>query len=402
MSEILPEPFGIEPLTVNRVVVKDSTVELREYPHTYTTGTEDLAREEIRLTALGTGYPARRGQGCAGFLVELGNGEVFIFDAGAGTNSSFNHMRVPYNKANKFFISHYHIDHIADLVVYYDFGQSNGRLEPMHVHGPAGDKPELGMEALIETIYKFAGWHDLTKLGNLDPRGFEMKAHEFVPDRSQVVYDDNGVVVKAFPVPHGIYGAVGYRLEYAGMCVVYAGDCEPSTFTVENSQDADVVIHETFNPPHTYVDLLGWPEIQAKIVAWTKHTAPEAVAEVFNQTRPNLAMVFHFINFEGTPQPLLDGIRTGYDGPIVLAQDFTVVNVTNEQIVTRMVEPEPAPMLVTDQEYMDKMKPAPDPSVMKGLPDWLEDSVIPIPMIEDFKKELAKMDDDDHGHHHGH
>ena len=69
-------------------------------------------------------------------MAELGNGEVFIFDAGAGTNLSFNHMRVPYHKATKFFMTHYHIDHIADLIVYYDFGQSNGRLEPMNVYGP--------------------------------------------------------------------------------------------------------------------------------------------------------------------------------------------------------------------------------------------------------------------------
>jgi hypothetical protein len=32
-----------------------------------------------------------------------------------------------------------------------------------------------------------------------------------------------------------------------------------------------------------------------------------------------------------------------------------------------------------------------DPSLMHGLPQWLEDSVIPIPEIEDFKKELDDM-----------
>ena len=392
MAEILPEPFGTEPLTLQRVVVKDSTVELPTYPETYTTGAEELALEEIRLTALGTGYPARRGQGCAGFLVELGNGEVFIFDAGAGTNAAFNHMRVPYNKATKFFISHYHIDHIADLVVYYDFGQSNGRLEPMHVHGPAGEKRELGMEALIENIYKFAAWHDRTKYGNLDTRGFEMRAHEFVPDQAHVVYDDNGVVVKAFPVPHGIYGAVGYRLEYAGMAVVYAGDCEPSMFTVDNSQDADVVIHETFNPPHTYVDLLGWGELQAKIVAWTKHTAPQAAAKVFAAARPHVAMGFHAMVAPGTPQPILEGVRTGYDGPFTLAQDFTVVNVTPEQIVTRMAEVIPWAYIVTDNEYTARMGGVQtDPTVMTGLPEWLEETVIPVDEIEAFKRQLEEM-----------
>ena len=386
----LPEPFGTEPLTTHRVVVKDSTADLKDYPNLYETGSEPLEAEELRVTALGSGYPARRGQAAAGFLVELGNGEVFIFDAGAGTNSAFHHMRVPYSKATKFFITHYHIDHIADLIVYYDFGQSNGRLEPMHLHGPAGEKPELGMNALVENIYRMAAWHDRTKLGNLDPRGFDMEPHEFVPDQAKTVYDENGVLVRAFPVPHGIYGAVGYRLDYAGMSVVYAGDCEPSTLTVENSQNADVIIHETFNPPHTYVDMMDWPETQAKIVAWTKHTAPEAVAEVFSRTKPSLAMVFHFLNYYGTPQPLLDAIRTGYDGPVVLAQDFTVVNVTPEQIVTRMVKPEAAPLLVADHEYQARMNPQPDPSVMHGLPEWLEDTIIPIDFIEEFKKELEE------------
>ncbi len=115
--QILPEPYGTEPLTTDRVVVKDSHAKLKEYPHLYSAGSEALAGHEMRITALGTGYPARKGQACAGFMAELGNGEVFIFDAGAGTNSSFNHMQVPYHKGNKFFITHYHIDHIADLIV---------------------------------------------------------------------------------------------------------------------------------------------------------------------------------------------------------------------------------------------------------------------------------------------
>ena len=391
MSEqALPEPYGTEPLTTERVVVKDSQSRLKEYPHLYTAGSEPLAEEEMRITALGTGYPARRGQGCAGFMAELGNGEVFIFDAGAGTNSSFNHMQVPYHKGNKFFITHYHIDHIADLIVYYDFGQSNGRLERMNVYGPAGETPELGIEALVENIYKLAGWHDRTKIGNLDTRGFDMKAHQFEPDKAKVVYEDNGVRVTAFPVPHGIYGAVGYRLDYGALSMVFAGDCEPSTITVENSQGVDLLIHEVFNPPQTYMDKLGWSEIQAKIVAWTKHTAPEAAAKVFSQTKPGLAMGFHGMIAPGTPQPILDGIRTGYDGPVVVAQDFTVVNVTHEQIVTRMVEYEPGPFLASDPEYLaSKGGPQTDPSVMHGLPEWLEETVIGIPMIDEFKQQLA-------------
>ena len=55
----LPEPYGTEPLTTERVVVKDSQAKLKEYPDLYAAGSEPLAEEEMRITALGTGYPAR-------------------------------------------------------------------------------------------------------------------------------------------------------------------------------------------------------------------------------------------------------------------------------------------------------------------------------------------------------
>ena len=115
--------------------------------------------------------------------------------------------------------------------------------------------------------------------------------------------------------------------------------------TVKN---VDVLIHEIFNPPETYVEKLHWTETQAKLVAWTMHTAPEAAALVFEATRPGLAVGFHGMVAPGTPQPLFDRLRTGYDGPFVMAQDFTVINVTPDQIVTRMAKFEPGPMPVSD------------------------------------------------------
>jgi len=390
MAPLLPEPYGAKPLTNTPIVVKDQSATLKQYPELYVAGSEPLGPDEMRITALGTGYPSRRGQGCAGFMVELGNDEVFLFDAGAGTNAAFNHMRVPYHKANKFFITHYHIDHIGDLMVYYDFGQSNGRLEPMNVYGPTGELPELGIEALVENILRVAAWHDRSKKGQVDVRGFDMRANEFAFEQKQVVYDSDGVQVTSFPVPHGIDGAVGYRLEWNGLSMVFAGDCEPSSLTVENSQGLDVLIHEIFNTPETYVEKMGWTEQMAKIVAWTKHTSPQAAAKVFSATEPRLGVGYHSMIAPGTPQPILDGIRTGYDGPVLIAQDFTIINVTPEQIVTRMAAFEPAPFLVSDPEYVAAMGGAnQDASVMHGLSMWLDDTIIEVPEIEAFKAELA-------------
>ncbi len=47
MAALLPEPYGTDPLTSDRVVVKDSTADLKEYPYIYSAGTETLREEEM-------------------------------------------------------------------------------------------------------------------------------------------------------------------------------------------------------------------------------------------------------------------------------------------------------------------------------------------------------------------
>ena len=121
---------------------------------------KEQPEDELRVTALGTGYPARRAQGCAGFMVEVGNGDVFIFDAGAGTNSSFNTMRVPYWKATKIFISHYHLDHIGDrgrhetayrcALPHPPTDVARGHLQTGHLHDPMG--PAGGRTAALPAL----------------------------------------------------------------------------------------------------------------------------------------------------------------------------------------------------------------------------------------------------------
>ena len=81
-------------------------------------------------------------------------------------------------------------------------------------------------------------------------------------------------------------------------------------------------------------------------------------------------------------------VRTRYDGPVLISQDFTVVNITPEQIVTRMAKFEPAPFLTPPDEDYVKSKGGSQSKTMHLLPDWLDDSIIKIDFIEEFRKEL--------------
>ncbi len=82
----------------------------------YYPGTEELAPNEMRVVALGTGMPnARPKQAASCFLVELGNGDKFLFDAGTGSAERLSAMKIPMDYIDKIFLGHLHSDHIGDL-----------------------------------------------------------------------------------------------------------------------------------------------------------------------------------------------------------------------------------------------------------------------------------------------
>ena len=114
----------------------------------YYPNSEKLASDEMRVIACGTGMPTTRAaQAAACFLVELGNGDKFIFDAGTGSAERISSLQIPYNYLDKVFIGHLHTDHFGALPELYVGGALMGRNQPLRVWGPSGAIPELGTAA---------------------------------------------------------------------------------------------------------------------------------------------------------------------------------------------------------------------------------------------------------------
>ena len=303
----------------------------------YAPNSEKLAPDEIRVIACGTGMPTPRpAQAAACFLMELGNGEKFIFDIGAGSTERLFALQIPTAFLDKVFIGHLHGDHFGDVGALFVAGGIAGRFSPLRIWGPSGAKPELGTKAAIEAMEKMYAWDLAGRLGQTDVRGFRTEVHEFDYRKEQVVYQENGVTIRAWPAIHAIDGSVSYSLEWNGLKIVFGSDTFPNKWFIKHAKNADLAIHECFI---TVPDLIAKYRLtpEAALQVGTQiHTAPEAFGKVMSMVKPRHAVAYHFFKDTDTTGPVLERVRKTYDGPLSLAEDYMVWNVTKDGIRERM------------------------------------------------------------------
>ena len=309
-----------------------------KYPASYFPNTEKLGPAEMRIIALGTGMPNQTKQAVSiSYLVELGNGDKFIFDAGAGMLANLFSLRPDFSKIDKVFFSHLHVDHVGDFMALHIASWLSGRYTPIYVYGPTGSSPELGTKAFVDAMKAGYAWDLATRTGALPDKGAQIEISEFdFRQENEVVYQENGVTIRSWPAIHSLDGSVSYSLEWNGLKYVFGGDTYPNKWYIEYAKDADVASHECFLPPEALADYFGWSLKQATYVSTRVHTEPQAFGKVMSQVKPRLAVGYHSVLSPENTQAINDEVRKTYDGPLALARDLMVINVTKDDIVVRM------------------------------------------------------------------
>jgi len=349
--------------------VKVSPVKARGGRGVYFPNTESLAKNEMRIISLGTGMPnPRPSQKATCWLVELGNGDKFLFDLGTGSSENLAALSIPYDFLDKVFLSHLHTDHFGDFGALYVGGLINGRTVALRIWGPSGPKPEWGTKYAIEHWRKALSWDVDGRAGRLPASGQKLEINEFdYRGENAIVYQENGVTIRSWPANHVLDGSVSYSLEWRGLKFVFGGDTYPNKWYVKYSKNADVAIHECFIAVPDLVERMNFPVGRALNVGTQIHTAPPAFGKVMSEIKPRLAIAYHFFNDFDTAPKVLEGIKSTYDGPLTLANDMMVWNVTKDKITVRDVvynenvwSPPPA------------RKPPPvDRSIMQTTSDWI-------------------------------
>jgi len=152
---------------------------------------------------------------------------------------------------------------------------------------------------------------------------------------------------------------------------------------VEQGQNVDLLIHETFLPAEIFSEKTGMDLESAIRMTNEIHTPAKAAGVIFELTQPKMAVMYHTWVTDETISPIFDDLRIPYLGSATLAQDFTVFNLTPTSIVVRqaLVDDAPWPVVPKSSSEAEKSEDLP------VLPEWLEDKAID---VEEAIKEILE------------
>lgn len=287
-------------------------------------------KESITVYTVGTSspLPGNRVQSGTALIV---NGHFFMFDVGAGVVQKAENMRLPLDRIDGVFITHWHSDHFMDLPNLINRSWVLGRINDLHVYGPDGlDTLMQGIDQLLHIENQYRVAHHGAAL--MDISKARAIPHEFShrQNKKTVVYQQDGITITAFDVNHEpIEPAVGYAIEYKGKKVVISGDTKKNDLVLEMAQDADLLLHEVM-----LISLLKQMEANllsrgmernSKIIHDIQdyHTTPAEVATIAAAAKVKKLVLHHF-----APAPDLKIIENlykkelnTYNGLIYFAND---------------------------------------------------------------------------------
>lgn len=114
---------------------------------------------------------------------------LFLIDCGEGTQVQLRKNKIRFSKINHIFISHLHGDHFYGLVGLVSTFMLLNRTQDLHIYGPKGIKEVITLQLRLANSWAEYG----------------LFFHELESTESEVIYEDDKVLVKTIPLKHRIY-----------------------------------------------------------------------------------------------------------------------------------------------------------------------------------------------------
>jgi ribonuclease Z len=121
-------------------------------------------------------------------VLEMKN-HLFLIDCGEGTQVQLRKHKIKFSRINHIFISHLHGDHFFGLIGLISTFILLNRDNDLHVYGPKGIKEIILLQLRASGSFT----------------GYNLYFHELESKESEVIFEDETVIVKTIPLNHRIY-----------------------------------------------------------------------------------------------------------------------------------------------------------------------------------------------------
>lgn len=117
------------------------------------------------------------------------NNNHFLIDCGEGTQRQMRKYKVGFSKIDHIFISHLHGDHFFGLIGLLSTLGILSREKDLHVYGPVGIKEITLLQLKISKSHV----------------NYNIIFHELFSNKSEVIFENDKVIVKTIPLIHRVY-----------------------------------------------------------------------------------------------------------------------------------------------------------------------------------------------------
>jgi len=215
---------------------------------------------------------------------------LIFFDGGGGSLRQMPKLGLDYRKVDHICISHFHPDHVSDLVPFLfalNYTVDFTRTEPLHILGPQGLKR---FYAQMKGI--FGHW--------IEAKTYPLFFHEAGDDSLSFV----DFSVQTLPLAHSDL-SVGFRVNGEVRSVVYSGDTDYCENIVRLGREADLLVLECSFPDESKAP---------------GHLTPSLAGRIAREANSKKLLLTHFYPvFEG--HDIRKECGQEFPGEIFLAQD---------------------------------------------------------------------------------
>lgn len=202
--------------------------------------------EGLKVFLCGTSSPLPapgRAQAC---VAVLAGESLYLVDAGAGSAQVATLGRLPLERLEAIFLTHFHSDHIAALPEFNLNSWVAGRPQPLTIVGPQGVSEVVDG---LNNAYR----QDLTY--RVAHHGAELMAPHLGVMEAQIMaagasLKKGDLTITSFKVNHDpVRPAVGYRFDYRGRSVVISGDAIVTPSLIDAATGADLLLQDVLSLP---------------------------------------------------------------------------------------------------------------------------------------------------------